>query len=164
MSAYECLTREDGEDGLDEIFDSPEDMRDFAATFFESFFGGGFASWSHSGSRGGPGGPGGDRSYPFHPFFTPHGDGEYDSYDSEYTDEDEDDAFGDLRDFFTRGPPPGGAGAAAAGGSAAVAGRKTTAPAAKVTAKVARTMNSSNTSSRCERRLRDPADGGEARR
>ena len=109
MSAYECLTREDGEDGLDEIFDSPEDMRDFAATFFESFFGGGFASWSHSGSRGGPGGPGGDRSYPFHPFFTPHGDGEYDSYDSEYTDEDEDDAFGDLRDFFTRGPPPGGA-------------------------------------------------------
>ena len=39
----------------------------FAATFFESFFGGGFASWSHSGSRGGPGGPGGDRSYPFHP-------------------------------------------------------------------------------------------------
>jgi hypothetical protein len=35
VSAYECLTREDAEDGLDEIFDSPEDMRDFAASFFE---------------------------------------------------------------------------------------------------------------------------------
>ena len=114
MSAYECLTREDGEDGLDEIFDSPEDMRDFAATFFESFFGGGFA-WSHSGSRGGPGrpgGPAGGRPSTFHPFSRPDG---YDSYDSEYTDED-DDAFGDLRDFFTRGPPPGWAQRGGGGG------------------------------------------------
>ena len=40
VSAYECLTREDAEDGFDEIFDSPEDMRDFAASFFERWVAG----------------------------------------------------------------------------------------------------------------------------
>ena len=43
VSAYECLTREDDEDGVADIFESADDMRDFAASFFESFFfGGGF--------------------------------------------------------------------------------------------------------------------------
>ena len=100
VSAYECLTREDGgEDGglEDEIFESPEDMRDFAASFFESFFFGG--SGGFAGFRPPPGG--------FDAGGPPPPPGEYYSDDDgSYTDEDYDEDYADLaRQMFSTMSP-----------------------------------------------------------
>ena len=57
-----------------------------------------------------PADPGGDSSYPFHPFFTPHGDGEYDSYDSIYRRGRRDDRAWRSERLFSPGDRPGRAG------------------------------------------------------
>ena len=102
-----------------DVFDSADDMRDFAANFFESFFfGGGFPGFKGGGGGGGGGGKPkrgrdskageGDKK----------GSGETDEdsddedysdddYDEDYYDDDySDDDYADLHDFFSQ-PPPG---------------------------------------------------------
>ena len=115
VSAYECLTREDDGDGVADIFESADDMRDFAASFFESFFfGGGFRGGqtftfprpdNRRDSKGGKKGEASKRD---------DDDDESDEYsdddyyydDDDYDDDYSDDDYADLHDFFSQ-PPPG---------------------------------------------------------
>ena len=123
VRAYETLTRDYGLSGRDlgaelgDRFESAEDMRDFAASFFESFFfGGGF------GRNGGPNAPPG--AFGQHLDDDDVSSGEYDDDESEsdslpslddYDDEDEDDMddysddddeYTDLQNFFGHEPLP----------------------------------------------------------
>ena len=100
-----------------DVFDSADDMRDFAANFFESFFfGGGFP-----GFKGGGGGGGkpkrardskaadGDKKGSNANSDEDTDDDDYtdDDYDEDYYDDDySDDDYADLHDFFSQ-PPPG---------------------------------------------------------
>ena len=132
VRAYDALTREqesdndDGEDGedfggpngdFDGVFKSPEDMRDFAANFFESFFfGGGFAQGGRGRRRRQNKDGDDDDSYEYSDEDSDENDDEYgsgsDEYDSErdgsdsYSDDDDGYAYADLRKFFGK-PPPG---------------------------------------------------------
>jgi len=139
VRAYETLTRDGlggiGNDGKDsgERFETAEDMRDFAASFFESFFfGGGFAARGQGDGRGGGGGRGaGNRRFEG----DDASDGEYDDdddesdslpslddYDDDYDDDTADDytdesdgEYTDLHNFFTNEPPPSSWGGARGG-------------------------------------------------
>jgi hypothetical protein len=103
-----------------DVFDSADDMRDFAANFFESFFfGGGFPGFKGGGGGGGGGKPkrardskaGGDGdkkgSNANSDEDTDDDDYTDDDYDEDYYDDDySDDDYADLHDFFSQ-PPPG---------------------------------------------------------
>ena len=119
VSAYECLTREDDEDAVADIFESADDMRDFAASFFESFFfGGGFRGGqtftfaegrfprpdNRRDAKGGKKGGGSKRDDDDDESDEYSDDDDYDDdyYDDDYSDDD----YADLHDFFSQ-PPPG---------------------------------------------------------
>lgn len=109
VKAYETLSREYGlmgEDSPLDRFESAEDMREFAASFFESFFFGA-ASGGFGGRSGGFGRRGDDdassRDYDSDGESIPSLD-DYDD-DDDYTDDD--DEYTDLHNFFGSNGPPG---------------------------------------------------------
>ena len=115
VSAYECLTREDDGDGVADIFESADDMRDFAASFFESFFfGGGFRGGqtftfprpdNRRDSKGGKKG-GASKRDDDDDESDEYSDDDYYYDDDDYDDDYSDDDYADLHDFFSQ-PPPG---------------------------------------------------------
>ena len=120
VRAYDTLTREyglmgDGASGgaFQDRFENAADMRDFAASFFESFF---FGGGGLGGGRGMFGRRGGRDAYDdtssqeydseddsLHSLDDDDDDDDY--TDDDYTDDDEE--YTDLHNFFGSEPPPG---------------------------------------------------------
>jgi len=121
VRSYDTLTREYGLSGeaaatgsMQDNFASAADMRDFAASFFESFF---FGGGSFAGGRGGGGGRRGEYDDASSRDYDDDSEGDslpsLDDYDDDdYTDDEE---YTDLHNFFGSDPPPGWASRGAPG-------------------------------------------------